>query len=449
MRSRSSGKAGTRQQSRARKVLPAALVLLGLGLAMSGCMEQPSRMKTGGQLGGNVGTEEVMAGTANRSRLILDLQSRNSVLPAGGPFASIAEDVLAASKGAAAAELRVAQLRAEAKSKNWLPQIGPSVSLSSLSGLVASLTLNQPLLDNGRRKAERDFAAADVEVAAVGLAQAMNQRVFEGLSFYVNAQRAHAQAAVSRRAADRLARFQDLMQARVDGGLSDMSEHSVIAQRHTEVQAQLAADALAANTAEAQLAALTGRPAVDMRGMDILRDMRQGPPALSVLRRQGEGARVLAQAALARADMLPGVSASASASETTTDTGLRLTGLGILNPGAQQTMQAIAETKTVVQRQNAEAAEAALRRLITLSGEIATLATRAAQGEKVIAQTESNLDLFSEQYKLGRRSLLELVSQYDAFAQMQRDQETLRFEIALRSLEIARDLGLLVDGERL
>lgn len=422
----------------------AALVL------MAACMEQPTRLNTGAPLSGDVGTEQVMAGgTQAQSRLIRDLQRRNSVLPSGGPFAVIAEEVLAASKGAAAAELRVAQLRAEAKSQNWLPQIGPTVSLSSLSGLVASLTLSQPLLDNGRRKAERDFAAADVEVAAVGLSQAMNQRVFEGLSFYVNAQRAHAQAAVSRRAADRLARFEDLMKARVDGGLSDMSEQSVISQRYTEVQAQLASDAQAAATAEAQLAALTGRPVRDMKGIDTLRDMREGPPALSVLRRQGEGARVLAQAQLQRADMLPGLTAGVDVSETATNPGLRLTGLGMLNPGASQTMQALAETKTVVTRQNAEAAEAAQRRLIALSGEIATLNARAAQGAQVLAQTEGNLDLFTEQYKLGRRGLLDLVSQYDAFAQVERDQAALRFEIALRSLEIARDLGLLVDGERL
>lgn len=425
------------------------LVPLAAVSLMAACMEQPSRMNTGAPLSGNVGAEQVMAGAQSQSRLILDLQSRNSVLPSGGPFAAVAEEVLAASKGAAAAELRVAQLRAEAKSKNWLPQIGPTVSLTSLSGLVASLTLSQPLIDNGRRKAERDFAAADVEVAAVGLSQAMNQRVYDGLAFYVNAQRAHAQAAVSRRASDRLARFEGMMRARVEGGLSDMSEQSVISQRYTEVQAQLSSDAQAAATAEAQLAALTGQPARAVQGIDTLRDMREGPPALSVLRRQGEGARVLAQAQLQRADMLPGLTASVDATDTTTNPGLRLTGLGILNPGGSQTMQALAETKTVVQRQNAEAAETAQRRQIALSGEIATLNARAAQGAQVLAQTESNLDLFSEQYKLGRRSLLELVSQYDAFAQLERDQAALRFEIALRSLEIARDLGLLVDGERL
>jgi outer membrane protein, adhesin transport system len=423
-----------------------ALVAL---LVLSACMQGGA----GGarSLAGPAGTEGVMQQTAAPSALIQDLQARRSVLPPNGAFHAVAEQILAASKGAAAAELRVAQLRAQAQEKNWLPQIGPSVSLSSLSGLVASLTLTQPLLDNGRRRAAREFAAADVEVAAVSLSQAMNQRVYEGLVYYVEAQRAQAQAAVSRRGLERLARFQRLMQARVEGGLSDMSEQNVIDQRYSEIQAQIAADVQAAAMAQAQLAALIGGPGGDSPGgIDRLGDLRAGPAALSVLRQRGEGARLLAQAAMSRSDMLPGVAADADVMPGgKTATGLRLTGLGMLNPGAGDTMQALDETQVVVARQTAEAEETAQRRLVALSGEIDSLNSRAAQGAKVLAQTEGNLDLFSQQYELGRRSLLELVSQYDAFAQLERDQAAISYEVARRSLEIARDLGLLVDGERL
>jgi adhesin transport system outer membrane protein len=67
----------------------------------------------------------------------------------------------------------------------------------------------------------------------------------------------------------------------------------------------------------------------------------------------------------------------------------------------------------------------------------------------VLRQTAGNLELFTEQYKVGRRSLLELVSQYDAYARLERDQASLRYDIALLQLEIARDRGLLVDGARM
>ena len=112
-------------------------------------------------------------------------------------------------------------------------------------------------------------------------------------------------------------------------------------------------------------------------------------------------------------------------------------------------MQAIAQTAQVVDAQNADAADAANRRLMTLSGEINTLMGREAQGARVLAQTDSNLELFTEQYKVGRSSLLELVGQYDAYARLKRDQVSLRYEIALRQLEMARDMGLLVDGSHL
>lgn len=416
---------------------------------LAGCFETPAMLRMGSSLAPS-DQEHVLAGKgAQSSAVIAELQARTSILPPNGSYAQLAEAIVRANSGAAAAELRVAQLKSEAKSQNWLPQIGPSVSLSSLGGLVASLTVSQALVDNGRRKAERDFAAADVEVAAVGLSAAMNQRVFEGLSYYVEAERARAQSAVSQRAAQRLAGFEQSMATRVEGGLSDMSEKQVISQRYAEMQATVSGDISAETAAMAQVSALIGGPANGLKGLDTLQNITSGPTPLSVLRKRGEGARLLAQANLSRADMLPGLTASASADAQNVNPGLRLTGLGMLNAGAGATMQAIAETANVVDRQNAEAADLAQRRLVTLNGEITTLRGREAQGAAVLSQTEANLDLFDAQYKLGRRSLLELVGQYDSFARLERDQVALRYEIALRGLEMARDLGVLVDGARL
>lgn len=420
-----------------------AKVWLGCALLLSGCFDPPSMMRSTADRPVQVATQSAA------SPIIASLQQRRSILPPSGPYGQLGAAILAANSGAAAAEFRMAQLKAEAKSKNWLPQLGPSVSLSSLSGMVASLALNQPLIDNGRRKAERDFARADVEVAAVALSVAMNQRVYEGLQYYVQAQRAQAQAAVSSAAVTRLSGFESMMQTRVEGGISDMSEKNVISQRAAEMQATVAADIDSANTALGQLSAMVGRPVTGLSGLDDLAQITTAPVALSVLRRQSEGKRALAGAAMSRADMLPGLTASVEGTQAGVNQGVRLTGLGLLQPGASATMQAIAQTAQVVDAQNADAADAANRRLLTLSGEINTLMGREVQGARVLAQTESNLDLFTEHYKVGRSSLLELVGQYDAFARLKRDQVSLRYEIALRHLEMARDLGLLVDGSQL
>lgn len=98
---------------------------------------------------------------------------RRSLLAEDSAYGQVAAAAIAASSRAAEAELISAKLRAEAASKNWLPTLGPSVSLTELGDLVAGLLIEQVLFDNGRRKAERAFAAADVEVAAVNLSEDM------------------------------------------------------------------------------------------------------------------------------------------------------------------------------------------------------------------------------------------------------------------------------------
>lgn len=422
--------------------------MTGLVMMLSGCggLEMPSMLRMGDHPSAPAAASFAPQGAA--SALIADLQARRSVLPVGGPFAQVADAVLAADAGAAAAELRVARLKAEARSKNWLPQIGPQVSLTSLSGLVAGLLVEQALFDNGRRKAERAFAAADVEVAAVGLSAAINQRVYEGLVYYVNAERARAQAAVAGKGAARLAEFENIMAQRVEGGLSDRSEQQVLQQRTAEMQATLASDRQAEASAMAELTALTGQPMGHVQGMESLA-AGPAPEPLSVVRMRGEGARAIAQARAERAGMLPGLAATAGIGSDGVNPGLAMTGAGLLNPGAGAAMAALDQTADVIDRQIATAAETANRRVVALESQIATLSTRQAQGAEVLRQTAGNLELFTEQYKVGRRSLLELVSQYDAYARLERDQASLRYDIALLQLEIARDRGLLVDGARM
>lgn len=421
---------------------------------LSGCMAgiaPPSMLRMHDKAAPNsvAAQGSLAAQAAVSSPLIADLLARQTVLPAGGAFAQVADAVVANSAGAAEAELRVARLKAEAQSKNWLPQIGPQVTLTSLGGLAAGLLVEQALFDNGRRRAEREFAAADVEVAAVGLSTAMNQRVFDGLSYYVNAERARAQASVAEQAAGRLQAFVEIMQKRVAGGISDGSEQQVLNQQLAEMQATVAADRQAEATAMAELAALAGRPMQGVTGLNDLPELAAvAPEPLSVVKARGEGARAIAQAKMQISGLRPGLSATAGLDDGGVNPGVRLNG-GFLNPGTKDNIAALQQTGDVVDRQTAEAAETANRRLVALAAQKANLASRQAQGAEVLRQTDANLTLFTEQYKVGRRTLLELVGQYDAFARLQRDQASLRFDMALIDLEIARDRGVLVEGARL
>jgi adhesin transport system outer membrane protein len=384
-----------------------------------------------------------------RSALISDLQARRSVLPPSGAYARVADAVLMADSGTAAAELRIARLRSEARAKNWLPKLGPTVSLTSLNGLAAGLLLEQALFDHGRRKAERAYAAADVEVAAVTLSTDINQRIYEGLTHYIRAERARAQGALSTKAYSRMEGFAEVMRQRVSGGMSDNTEQQVIAQHLAEMQATAATDREAEISAMAELNAMSAPGLDGLRGIDRLAVRGHRSEPLSVVKTRGEGERSIAESRIARAGLMPGLSANADLTGDGLTPSLRLGGSGLLGMGTRAEFSALNATADVVARRSAEAAETAERRIVALERQIAQLESRMAQGAAVLAQTESNLSLFVEQYKVGRRSLLELVSQYDSFARLERDQAALQYEIALLEIEIARDRGLLLDGARM
>lgn len=392
--------------------------------------------------------------TAQSSALIADLSARRSVLPAAGPYAQVAQAVLAASKGSAQAELRVARLTAQAKSKNWLPQIGPQISLTRLGDLAASLVLEQVLFDNGAKQAEREFAAADVEVAAVALSREMNDTVHQGLSHYIAAQKARDQAAVAREAAARIAEYDRIMRERVSGGLSDMSEARVLAQKLTEMQALAQADADAAALAEAQLQAMTGRPLAALSGLDALptaglQTAAATPEPLAVKLAEGERARAIAQARIARAGHLPSLGATASSGPGGTDAGLTL-GLGqMLGFGTADTLAALdASTEAAIARVETARHDAGLR-LGALASRRAALQAKAERDAEVVRQTGAGLGMFTDQYRMGRRSLMELVNMYESYADMAHAQAGLKYDIALIELEMAREHGILVDGSQI
>ncbi|MFT4149907.1 MAG: TolC family protein [Paracoccaceae bacterium] len=381
------------------------------------------------------------------SPLIADLMARRSILPGSGPYADVATAVIRASSGAGQAELRVARLRAAAQAKNWVPKIGPDVSLTSLSSIAAGIVLDTAILDNGKRKAERAYAAADVEVAAITLASDMNQRVHDGLSYYLAAERARQQAAVSEKAEARLAEFERIMAARVEGGLSDGSERAVVAQKHLEMKATLAADRQAEATAMAELAAIAGGPLPGVRGLQPLPPDTDAPEPLSVMQTRAEGTRLVAQAESEKSGLLPSLGFDADIGKGGISPEINLGGL--MRLGDRDVNKALKSAPELAARRTADAIEDANRDIVALRSQIATLDSQQAEGDGVLKQTAANYETFAAQYKAGRRTLLELVSQYDDYARLERDQVSLKYQAAALRLQIARDRGVLVDGGRM
>lgn len=383
-----------------------------------------------------------------RSAIIDDLIARRSVLAANGPYDQVAATVLAANKGAAAAELRVARLKAEAKSKNWLPSIGPSLSLTSLGTLAASMLVEQVLFDNGKRKAERAFAAADVEIAAVSLSDEMNTRVYEGLNHYITAQRANAQAMVAINGLSRMQEYGRIMGLRVEGGLSDRSEERVVLQKVAEMEQALSQDREAAASAMAELNAMTNVPIKGLSGLSTLANAPAVEP-LAVLKATGEGRRTVAEAKMARAGLLPGLSASGNIDKGGLTGGLSIDTDDGIGFGMGASLRALEASEHVAAQKTESARDDAQRRIVALERQIATLKAQETQGAAVLEQTAGSLKMFGEQYKFGRRPLMELVGMFETFTAMERAQVALKYDMAILGLQIAKIRGVLVDGTRM
>lgn len=418
-------------------VLVAALLLLGC--ATTGHKEAEAK----------AGATSSVQVSQSKSELIEDLKLRRSVLPSHGTFASVANSVVEASSGAAAAEVRMARLKADARSKNWLPTLGPTVGLSSLTAVAAQIVLEQAILDNGRRKAERDLSLADVEVAAVRLAQEMNDRVYDGLQAYLNAQRARAQAQVAERAVQQLTEFERIVQVRVVGGLSDRSEEQIVQQKLSEMQATLAADRQASAQAFDYLRTLTGQDFSETWGIDILPPDPGAPETLATLLSQAEGNRTLAEARIARSGMLPEIRGRIGLDSTGDVTS------GVALGGAQFGIGSLAAAKAndavpdVVARRIQQAREDGRLVLASLNADLSGLRLAEARGRELLRQTHANLELFEEQYSLGTIGVVELVAHLELATRLERENVAVSYDVALTAVKIARERGLLVDGTQL
>ncbi|APX10925.1 transporter [Tateyamaria omphalii] len=381
------------------------------------------------------------------SPVIQGLLARRSVLPDGSAYDRVATSVLAANARAAETELRAARLRASAASKNWLPTIGPRVSLNSLGDIISQIVVEQVIFDNGRKKGERAFAKADVEVAAVALAEDTNARVATGLDLYLTAAEARESAAVHRATLREMEHFEYIMSERVRGGVSDMSDLNVIRQKLAEIRAAIAASQEAEATAIAELNAMSIQPLGDLRGLGPLDVGATAAQPLAVTRAEAEKDRSIAQAQIDRANQLPGITATATAGENS-GAGITAGGMGV-GLGTRARLRAIEAAREAAGRQVAQANEDANRTLRRLEGQARATARQAGEARGLTAQAKANLDLFQNQYRAGQRQVMDVVGVYETFAARQVAEVLLTFEALRLEVELARVQGVLADGEQI
>ena len=428
-----------------------AVVCCAAAFALTGCLSDAggdfvARLKSPDSL--SVAKPTHAEKVNSESVIIQGLMSRRSVLPSGSTFDHVATSVLAANSRAAEAELRSARLRSEAASKNWLPRIGPQISLTSLGSLVANLVVDQVLFDNGRLKGEREFAIADVEVAAVGLAQDTNDRVGTALDLYLTAAEGREKSVLSEQSLKDMGHFEYIMSERVRGGVSDRSDLNILRQKLAEIKADRAANAEQANTALAELNAMSIEPLSALRGVPAFNVSSTAAQPLDVVLAEAEKTRAIAAAKIDRADQLPGLSAGGTVGENS-DFGLRVRSENLLGLGTGASLRAIEATKEAAGRKVSQANEDSNRRLRKLEGQIAAKSRQAAEAAGLTAQAKANLDLFQAQYDAGQRQVIDVVSVYETYQRQQHEEVTLKYDALRLQVELARLLGVLADGDEI
>lgn len=423
--------------------------VLGLAL-LGGCMNMRPFQK--GDVKPNAQVQQTPSSfsqddSETASDIMESLLSRKSVVPADSTLGSVADVALSSSTRTAEAELRTAKLRSEAEDKNWLPTIGPTVSLTSLGDVLAGIVVDQVLFDYGRKKGERDYAAADVEVAAVTLSQDMNERTFEAQSLYIEALRGREKVALSDRALTQMQAFRQIVAGRVAGGVSNKGDLRMVDDKIQTLRTTRETASDSGDTALSELMTMTGTTFQLAAVQPLAMERRVDVEPLQVLKASAQARRSVARATVERAAQLPGVGANVNISNAGTAGGVLLsseTGLG-LGTGAR--LKAIESTKETAQRQVDEAREDAARDENRLSKEIRSLQRQKAEAESLAREGQETYRLFEAQFRAGQRAVLEVVDVYEQSARRELDGLDAGYDMILAQLELARDLGLLADGD--
>ncbi|MGR3635650.1 MAG: TolC family protein [Shimia sp.] len=383
--------------------------------------------------------------TKAQSDILDTLVARRSVLPNDSRLAHVSTVALTSSNRAAEAELKTAKLRAEAEDKNWLPTLGPTVSLTSLGDVVAGLVLDQVLFDHGRKKAERDYAAAEVEVAAVTLSQDMNDRSFTAMSLYIKALRGQEKTALGNTALRQMNTFGDIVEGRVSGGVSNKGDLRMVRTKINTLRTMRDTASESTETALAELTAMTGTR-FDLERVSPVK-VNGSVEALEVIKASAEAKRAVAQATVERAGQLPGLSASGTVATGGNSASLDIgtdTGLGF---GTGKRIKAIESSKETAKRQVDEAREDAARSESRLRREIDSLARQEVEANALAKDGRQTYELFQAQFRAGQRSVLEVVDVYEQSTYRALEGVDAKYDKILAQLKLARDMGLLADGD--
>ena len=177
------------------------------------------------------------------------------------------------------------------------------------------------------------------------------------------------------------------------------------------------------------------------------------PPAnarhLSVIKAQAEADRTVAQAKIDRAGLLPGLSASANVTNSGTSGGLTVDADQPFGFGTPALLKAIEAARETADRQVAEADENARRSYSRQSQRLASFRRQESEAADLARESRETFRLFQAQFKAGQRTVMDVAAIYEQLVQREQAHVDAKYEVILIQLEMARDLGLLADGDKI
>ncbi|ANT59981.1 hypothetical protein AYJ57_06135 [Salipiger sp. CCB-MM3] len=374
--------------------------------------------------------------------LMTQLAQRPSALVPGTPYAAVAAAVLQGSAFGAEAELRLAPLRGETEELSWLPELARGASLGALRDMSARIIARPERFDTSRKLAERDLAQAQIETAALALAEEANVHVHEALGQHLAGEEARARAALYKASYRDLAGLDWPISQAVASGELMSSELAQLRAEVADVRRGLAQAREAEADARRELVAMADGRLGGVAGAGALREMVGAVP-LPLMQAQAARAEQEARQRLGTHAHMEGLQLRRSAEE--------LDALeeaaGYAGEGAEAGDWG-APSLQVQWPERAAGSEAEMqigglaRDRDRLRSEAAAAAAQASAAAEVAA-------LALRDYRAGRGHAAQLLGPLERALDAQEAEITSRFALARTELDLAFLQGTLVAGSDL
>lgn len=192
---------------------------------------------------------------------------------------------------------------------------------------------------------------------------------------------------------------------------------------------------------------MTGQSFEDMPALLELSEIPPGQRPLSVLLAEATATRSVAEARVQRAGLLPGITAAADLGSGDSSPELQLESDTPLGFGTGVQMKALEAAEEMAERQVEQAEEDASRAMGRQTQRLASYRRQEAEAAELARASRITFELFQGQAKAGQRTVPEVVSVYEQLVEREQAHVDAKYQVVLIQLEIARDLGLLADGD--